>query len=1725
MARFVASVVIQPSGPGLKPLTDEASRAAPALHRVGEEAQGATAYVAKLEGSFAGLKEAVEGIAGLVAFEKLKEGIEKGVEAIIESRAAFAQLEAGVRSTGGAAGFTAEQLREIAETLQVTTGLWHEQIESAERTLLEFPRITGETFKRATRDVLDYSAATGKDLVTASQSLGKALNDPLQNMQAIQRAIGKLSPAQQELIKQFAAARDIEGAQNVVLLEMERRFGGSAQAAHEAKAGLDDLHNAAEELWEQFGRALLPAVSQLAAEFTELAKDPALLQEITDAGHSLGEILLAAGHAAEFLVSHWEILKLAFIAFIALKAPAYILEVVEAVKALTIASRAAALANPLAWVAIGLLAVNDFVVKMRDAEDAALQANVQLGNQSGLVQALTTDYGNLTAAQLENAKAQLDQLQARNRVLQQQREELLQQAGYSQAGQTPGRQAPPSVRNVDKAAVDDLLKKEHELAIEQGNIQNILKNMSPVLEEHEKHLKSTAAATSDWGLKTKATTDKVKEALATAAEALRREQELTEARYKGVDVLKLQTIVLDGLKKAQSLGATATDEQRLAMFRMTVQTEQAKEAGKSYERALKDLDSITKEFLKDSKSLADTMARIRDIGASFLADTLKENQKQVDQGAATMTETVKAHLEEIRKAEEALKEPWISLGQSIQQTLESSVAAALSGVKVDWSNVVRSIWQEFLQTAIHALDEWLKIWIAHMLKAKAAQAAINGGSPGTTTTGVGGGIYQGAFNVASNYATTGSSGISSSAAGGGAVIAAFVVAYFAVKSWIDHHKREFEQFRIIGTESGALSWSLGSATAGIEHLGAVADEMVKTVTGVVRTLGGVLQGWTGDLTVSRTGHGKHTEYWVQYADGLVARFGNDAQAAFEFATIQAIKQAHIGGLPAEVRDAIQKSAATTVEQFQAELAAAYELVTVRLGDVGTKVYEIFRKFSGSIEDAIRKSLTALSAAVNSRPGIGGVNFGGGGLEGGPGSGGLNEKAGGRLPVEAAIEEVKAITDLVAARNREIAAIRNSLLGVDDSGAQRLADIASFNRGIAESRGLVAAQIELVQQQLDSLGDKTGEAADHLRDVLRGYLAELNKIPEAISGQQLDMAIFHVLDEFLPHTRKYDQERVQFARMETDLKFQEIKLQLIALNAWDKWAQVWQDAYNNAMKEAGKPQGGHDGGQNREQAAKDWQSTLQGILDAGTPLIAQWHQLQQSQQDLRDKAKAAHASAAELATGLAALDAQFKASVRAQAYQLAGIGTDFTKSLQDGLDFFKQLKDLGRAKTGIPDWLREVMEGKFLDKMRATWTQGVLQLAGISDPFAQINAQEAELRQNLTALAAATHMTAGEVLAASVALDHAAEMARQSARNALEDKLFEPLKDLPEWQGRIVELKRDELELQYEILKAQLVAAGLWEKDKDVWQASHDASVAALHVSQTQLSAAEREAAIQQDRNTVAGFDLVKAQQDAAAKFLQAAQAIDAANKSLLTDKTLSPLSPEAQRTALLSQYEDTLAKARGGDINALNAYAGVRQQLLDFEKSFSKSGPEYAALFERVFREGAGLVLDQGVEQATVQNLIAQQTAQAADASAQQHADLLAVRSSVIDGLNGLAQLLGQPANILNGVPHFAAGGVATRPSVLGEAGPEAAVPLPDGRSIPVAIYGRQDSGDGGKTAKEVREQGRATVGSIKRLSDSLDKFVTEQRETNAKLSATLNAALRGASLAGGQATVRKAAK
>lgn len=208
-------------------------------------------------------------------------------------------------------------------------------------------------------------------------------------------------------------------------------------------------------------------------------------------------------------------------------------------------------------------------------------------------------------------------------------------------------------------------------------------------------------------------------------------------------------------------------------------------------------------------------------------------------------------------------------------------------------------------------------------------------------------------------------------------------------------------------------------------------------------------------------------------------------------------------------------------------------------------------------------------------------------------------------------------------------------------------------------------------------------------------------------------------------------------------------------------------------------------------------------------------------------------------------------------------------------------------------------------------------------------------------------------------------------------------------------------------------------------------------------------------------DTLRRTNDALKKFRDILQDIADDNRELLLSDDLTALSPQARRDEAIRQYEDVYQRALGGDASALRQYTQSRQQLLEIERQYSASGPEYAALFERVLREGGALALSADVQEKGVASLLAEQTDNDTENAEMIHADLLALRSSIVDGLAGLSAALGQ-GNLLNGIPRFAAGGITSGPSLAGE-GPyrEAVVPLPGGRAIPVELRGGQtDSAD-----------------------------------------------------------------
>lgn len=246
-------------------LKDEASQA---MQQMGGKLEGALKNAQ-------GASLAFTGAIGAVGY-----GLFSAARAAEEADKVHRQLEAVLRSTGGAAGWTKDQAVELASEMQRLTNFDDEAVISAQNLLLTFTKIGNETFPRATKAVLDMSTAFGQDTKASAIQLGKALNDPIQGVSALSRVGVQFTKEQEEMIANFVATNDIASAQAVILKELETQVGGSAEAMADPWI---QMKNALSDAWETAGQQLKPVLDALAVTITNFATNtlPALIEKIT----------------------------------------------------------------------------------------------------------------------------------------------------------------------------------------------------------------------------------------------------------------------------------------------------------------------------------------------------------------------------------------------------------------------------------------------------------------------------------------------------------------------------------------------------------------------------------------------------------------------------------------------------------------------------------------------------------------------------------------------------------------------------------------------------------------------------------------------------------------------------------------------------------------------------------------------------------------------------------------------------------------------------------------------------------------------------------------------------------------------------------------------------------------------------------------------------------------------------------------------------------------------------------------------------------------------------------------------------------------------------------------------------------------------------------------------------------------------------------------------------
>ena len=235
---------------------------APKLGMTETAATGMATSLVSMAGPIAAIIAAV-GIA-TVAITGMSKAFAFAMTEAEDAQKVTVQLEAVIKSTGGVAGITSEQIKAMADSLSALSGVDDDLIVSSSNVLLTFTSIGKDVFPKAQETALDLAQAFGMDLQSATVMLGKALQDPAQGMSALSRVGVTFSEQMKESAASLVANGHIAQAQGMILAEVAKQVGGSAEAMGGTVAGESaKIKNLLANMAEDFGKAFLPLKGDL----------------------------------------------------------------------------------------------------------------------------------------------------------------------------------------------------------------------------------------------------------------------------------------------------------------------------------------------------------------------------------------------------------------------------------------------------------------------------------------------------------------------------------------------------------------------------------------------------------------------------------------------------------------------------------------------------------------------------------------------------------------------------------------------------------------------------------------------------------------------------------------------------------------------------------------------------------------------------------------------------------------------------------------------------------------------------------------------------------------------------------------------------------------------------------------------------------------------------------------------------------------------------------------------------------------------------------------------------------------------------------------------------------------------------------------------------------------------------------------------------------------------
>ena len=219
---------------------------AAATKKAGAAAGTATGNIQRMGIAFRTTLGPVVAIYGAINF------LNKSLQVASQRQVDVAKLTNGLRNLGGTQA-DLEGLVDTADRLGRSTLFDEEDFTQGFALLTSFQRIGVDSYERVSKAAADLATITGQDLKSAQIQLAKALEDPAKRVTDLARSGTVFTDQQKEQIKVLQESGQLFEAQNLILQEIEKQYGGAAEAAGSAglAGALDTLGEATRDFQEQ----------------------------------------------------------------------------------------------------------------------------------------------------------------------------------------------------------------------------------------------------------------------------------------------------------------------------------------------------------------------------------------------------------------------------------------------------------------------------------------------------------------------------------------------------------------------------------------------------------------------------------------------------------------------------------------------------------------------------------------------------------------------------------------------------------------------------------------------------------------------------------------------------------------------------------------------------------------------------------------------------------------------------------------------------------------------------------------------------------------------------------------------------------------------------------------------------------------------------------------------------------------------------------------------------------------------------------------------------------------------------------------------------------------------------------------------------------------------------------------------------------------------------------